>query len=810
MRGRILAALAALLVGVVGVFGLVSHPAAGTPTEHADYVVVVGAAGLRWDDVNPQDTPNLWKLAQQGSVGALSVRSAASPTCPSDGWLTLGAGNLATRFQEPVAGQCPAMKVPLTRPDNIGAALADQGTVVQKNNDERPYGAQPGALAEAVRCTAAVGVGAAIAAARPFGRVDKYSETLPSDFRGYLSSCVLSMVDLGTLSATLPDLRRQQAQDVDARLATVLANRPERSLVLVAGLADTQAGTRLHVAIAEGPGYHGGWLTSASTSRPGYVQLADLAPTVLNALGKPMPTQLFAGAAAADINGRPHNLASAVDDLADADTQAGAQHHVTGGFFAVLTVAQLLLFAAVVPLLRRARRHVGLHHNLRPAPAGLVRAVELGLVAVALALPAALLSDAVPWWRTDWSGVLFAGVTVVLVVALTAAVAAGPWWRGALGPAGAVGGIVTAIVGLDVLTGARLQLNGVAGYSALEGGRYAGLGSVGLGLFAAGVLLLTGALAQQVVRRWRPAVVAILGAVAIILVGSPYLGADVGGAVALTAGVCLCAAICTGGWLSFARVAWATVAGLAVTAGFALIDLRRAPADRGRLGQLLTNAVGNGSSHHDAANALGLTVSPITLIAFGAVVLGVIGMLAPWGGLKRVFGLYPSVRAALVGITVAALIGGLVDGVGFVVAGAAAATAVPVAALATLRVLDHADDRTVAVAVSLASAEPPAAGTPGETSAATPAAPPADDTAEALPVDDAAEPAPADDTAEATRAEDTAGAAPAQSGAATPADEAGTRAVTGIPAAVEPVEPDDQADTDLAAPDRSSPLPGVR
>ncbi len=80
--------------------------------------------------------------------------------------------------------------------------------------------------------------------------------------------------------------------------------------------------------------------------------------------------------------------------------------------------------------------------------------------------------------------------------------------------------------------------------------------------------------------------------------------------------------------------------------------------------------------------------------------LGMIGMLAPWGGLKRVFGLYPSMRAALVGITVAGVIGGLVDGVGLLVAGAAAATAVPVAALATLRVLDHADDRTVALAVS--------------------------------------------------------------------------------------------------------------
>ncbi len=302
MLRRAAPALVLIAVALAGILGLASRPNATTPTEHADYVVVAGAAGLRWDDVNPTDTPTLWKLAQEGSVGALSVRSATSPTCPSDGWLTLGAGNLAERGQVPAAGQCPPMQVPLTHPDNIGASLKDQGKIVQLNK-ELPYGAQPGALAEAVRCTAAVGVGAAVAAARPYGRVDKYSDDLPTDFRSYLASCVLSMVDLGTLDAADPAARQAQARAVDARLATVLANRPDRSLVLVAGLADTQAGTRLHVAIADGPGYHGGWLTSSSTARSGYVQLADLAPTVLTALDKPLPTDLFAGATATSTGG---------------------------------------------------------------------------------------------------------------------------------------------------------------------------------------------------------------------------------------------------------------------------------------------------------------------------------------------------------------------------------------------------------------------------------------------------------------------------------------------------------------------------
>src|SRR3954469_20671628 len=143
MARRVLAVLAAAVVAGLGVFGLVSRPPTGAPTEHSDYVVVAGAAGLRWDDVNEVDTPTLWRLAQQGSIGALSVRSAAEPTCPADGWLTLGAGNLARRNQAPVAGRGPPLAAPLTRPDSIGAALPDQAVVVQKNKD-LPYGAQPG------------------------------------------------------------------------------------------------------------------------------------------------------------------------------------------------------------------------------------------------------------------------------------------------------------------------------------------------------------------------------------------------------------------------------------------------------------------------------------------------------------------------------------------------------------------------------------------------------------------------------------------------------------------------------------------
>ncbi len=328
----------------------------------------------------------------------------------------------------------------------------------------------------------------------------------------------------------------------------------------------------------------------------------------------------------------------------------------------------------------------------------------------------------------------------MLVLALgTLAVRLAPSFGRTLGPLGVVAPAAALVVGVDLFTGARLQLNGVAGYSALEGYRYAGVGTVGLGVFLSGVLLSAGLLAQRVPRSWRPAVVAVVGGAGVLLVGSPYLGADPVGAVALTAGVSIATAICTGGWLSLGRLAGATVAGLLVTAGFAVIDLRRPEGERGSLGRMLQDlADGTGGSavhRAGAANVEALLGSPLTVLALVGAVLVWFALLRDWGGLKRAFGLYPALRAGLIGIAVAAVIGGVLGGSALDLAGAAAAVTVPLAALASLRVLDHAadrtqpraapppdDDATAGVEIVPVTPAPAAAGEPA--GAAAPASPP--------------------------------------------------------------------------------------
>ncbi|WFE39775.1 hypothetical protein [Micromonospora sp. WMMD998] len=698
MLRRLTPVLLTLVVVALGITALAARPDDDDARRSADFVVLVGAAGLRWDDVDPQNTPTLWRMAERGAIGSLSVRSAHRPTCPVDGWLTLGAGNFAAWHGTRPGGGCPAGPVTIERPDGIGANLPDQPAVVAHNQNKLAWGATPGALAESVRCSVAVGPGAAVAAARPFGRVDRYEATLPDDPAALLGSCVLSIVDVGTVDDDDPAVRAAQARQADTRLAQVLAARPPHSLVLVAGVSDTDSPARLHVAVADGPGWNGGWLTSPSTARAGYLQLVDLAPTALAALGRPMPERLFLGRPAATVDDRPDDLRTAIGSPADADREAAAQRTVAGWFFTLLAAAQTALAVAVLPLLRRARRLAG-PHGPAPVSRRVVAVVELLLVAAALAVPAALLADAVPWWRGQHAGWWFASATVLLVVGGTAAVRFAPGHDRTLGPLGAVAGLATLVVGVDVLTGSRLQLNGVVGYSALEGGRYAGLGTVGLGVFIAGALLTGGWLAQRVRRGWRPTVMVTVGGAAVVIVGSPYLGADSIGAIALTAGVSVAAAICTGGWLTVSRLAWATMAGLAVTIGFALVDLGRPASERGSLGRFLA-ALGDGTGgltvhRSSTANVETLVNSPLTVLAVAGAALVWLALLQPWGGLLRLFGIYPAIRAAMAGTGVAAGLGGVLGGSALDVAGAAGALVVPMAALAALRVLDHSTDRTV-------------------------------------------------------------------------------------------------------------------
>jgi hypothetical protein len=714
MMNRLVSYLAFATVAVATVAGLAAQPKVTGTRPVAGTVIVAGAVGLRWDDVDREQTPHLWRLAGTGSIGSLSVRSAQQPTCPADGWVTLGAGNWASgsiepdsEAEQPTTEPCPPLEVAIEPTQAAGANLREHRRLVRHNQWGLPWGAVPGALAGSVGCTVAIGEGAALAGARSYGRVDRYHPSLPQDpdaaARLLGEYCELVIVDLGTISGT-GDERAAAARRVDDTLARVLAARPARSLMLAAGVADLDGSSHLHVAVADAPGLPRGWLTSVTTGRTGYLQLVDIAPTVLAALDRPPPELVFAGHPADSRSGRPTDLAGPVAELVAADHQAQRARPVSSWFLAGLTVLELALFGAAVPLLREPGRN---------GSRGWQRARQLGpmlLVGTALAIPAALVAGWVPWWRAEAAaGGAFAAISLAVLAVASLLVVRTPIFRRTLGLVGAGAGVAAAAVAVDLVTGSWLQLNGVIGYLAQDGGRYDGISDIGLGVLIAGTLLVAGCLAEQVTRRRRPLVVVAVGGLGVVLAGSPYLGADMGGAVALAVGVCVAAAMSTGGWVTAGRVAWATGVGLAVVVAVAVVDLRRPAEQRTGLGSLLAQlaegTAGFGLQRVSLANVEAFIGSPLTVLAIGSGVFLWFALLRPWGGLRRLFGIHPALRAGLVGVVVAALLGGVLVGAALGVAGAAAAVGVPLLTLTSLRLRRRSAQRAQRVATPAAPAQ---------------------------------------------------------------------------------------------------------
>ncbi len=405
MLRRIAPALLTVLVVALGVTALAARPPQGAPQRTADFVVLAGIAGLRWEDVDPQRTPTLWRMAQDGSIGSLSVRSAHRPTCPVDGWLTLGAGSFAAWNGSRAADGCPAAAVTVEQPDGIGANLPDQESVVQYNQQRLPWGAMPGSLSESVRCSVAVGPGAAVAAARPFGRVDRYAPAAagrpaaaarlvcaehrrPRHGRGGRSG--------GPRRAGPRGRRRAGPGAGGATPAVVGAGRGDlrhRPAVAAARGGRRRAGLGAGVAHL---GQHRPRRVPA-TCRPRADRPRRAGPADAGA-ALPRPP----GDQRRRPSGRPGRGHRRAGERRPGGGRPAARSPAV--FFALLAAVQVLLALAILPLLRRARPHAG-PAGPTPVSGRVVAVVELLLVAAALTVPAALLADAVPWWRGEHPGV---------------------------------------------------------------------------------------------------------------------------------------------------------------------------------------------------------------------------------------------------------------------------------------------------------------------------------------------------------------------------------------------------------------------
>ncbi len=358
-------------------------------------VVVLATTGLSWADVAeiadaqeaagavPADQATariLLSLAARAEPANLVQRTVGDVTCPADAWLALGAGARTSAVGPHEGGQC-------AWPPNWQQALV--------SSHEAGYGASPGALADALSRAGleatAVGPGAELALTRPDGGAPTTAASLAD------------LVPEGLPALTVVDATRSGADTAGGLLEDLeaLADAPGGVRVIVASLADpADPGPQMLLLPAgtTGWGDGDGLIASPSTHQAGYVQLTDLAPTILSALGAHAPSAMTGRALVLPAAGGPAPAASAsgqnprVGALIDSSLRARASRMTT------LPVSLLIAGAALALLVTASVSRRG--------PAGRRRLHGTGVAATAVgALPlGAWVAVAIPWWRLGADG----------------------------------------------------------------------------------------------------------------------------------------------------------------------------------------------------------------------------------------------------------------------------------------------------------------------------------------------------------------------------------------------------------------------
>ncbi|MCK6211903.1 hypothetical protein KZX45_15260 [Georgenia sp. EYE_87] len=650
-------------VGAVGVAtaGVATAEESTSATATADEehpLVVVGTAGLRWEDLSALATPNLWEFSGGGAAANLVVRSVRSTTCPADGWLALSAGRRAADVPMEEYGTCRRLESA-----SVDGTVPAWETYADAAADAS-YDATPGLLGDLLvssgTSSVAVGPGAAVALATSGGSVagdHAFAYASPARLGAQVAEALpghaLAVVDVGSVRdrnrplvgaerftqepAPEPDpsetpspstgeawllrspARSQQVAAIDQRVGAVLAAVREvapDATVLVASLADSGTRSLLQLAVADGPALgdvpaDGALLGSRSTRQPGMIQSTDLTPTMLAMLGVDAPTSLVGSPLDVAPDGRTGT--TRVSYLTDVSDHAVAVRPLKGPFHSALVLVNLLLYAAVTVGLNRrnldraaarldrhesptAHRAATALRSRRPATA--LRAIRAVAVTVGAIPVASYLANLLPWWRAASPGAVLLSATALIAVAVTAAALLGPWRRSLLGPVAVVAGLTAVVLAVDVVTGATLQISSLMGVEPQVGGRFYGFNNSSFSLFAASTILVATCVADPLVRAGRrrlaAAAVGAIGLVAVVLDGAPTIGADFGGPPALIPGFLALALLAAGVRLTWRRIVLVLGVTFVLALSFSVVDWLRPPAERSHLGRFVETVLDGG------------------------------------------------------------------------------------------------------------------------------------------------------------------------------------------------------------------------
>lgn len=368
---------------------------------------------------------------------------------------------------------------------------------------------------------------------------------------------------------------------------------PDGTTVVLATPAAPRSAESLGVFAIDRPGAEGSGLArSGTTRRPGYVQLVDIAPTILRIFDVDVPDSMtgtrITRAERATVD------ADLIDDFATSTEVTIFRDKATGPVSVVFVVAQILAYALAVVAVTRRQRWIG--------PVSFLALVILATPPVVFVAGLLELRRGGP--ATYVLGV-FAVAIVLAALAEALGVAVASRWsrtRALVAPLSLIG-LTWVVLVADVLTGGRLQINTVFGYSPIVAGRFAGFGNLAFALVAmSAVVVATGGwgLARLLrgradgrARPGRPAVLAMVLflAATVVVDGAPAWGSDVGGVLATVPAFAVLVLVALDVRLDWRRAVLIGAATAVTISVFAAIDLARPEDERTHLGRLVARVL---------------------------------------------------------------------------------------------------------------------------------------------------------------------------------------------------------------------------
>lgn len=688
-------------------------------------VVLVGVPGLLWEDVSSETTPFLWELAEEAGIGNMSIRSATSRTCPTDGWLSVSAGQRALSERESFTVCEPA-----PQPESNGSGATVPGFedhIAQNRGSEfaAPVGLLGQTVSDADGTTLAVGPGAALGAADTSGHVDHYVDRVGDLTPERLREVSLAVVEFPELTQLYPDppadeeegpevdevldpddvperARGEALAVLDDRLRSLTEMLPPGSSLSVAGVSmDTGGPSRLTVALSgetteagfEGPG---AYLASESTRRPGLVILTDTTPTLLSELGmrltEPTNGRVW------HTTDRPATTDESVKRLVDFNTAAVVVGTAIPGFFSGLVALQLLIYAAAAYTLHR---YSDGQRSKRKLVLSLTRVVALASAAFPVA---SYLANLIPWWAAGTPMLALLACVLLADAVVVALAVLGPWRDNVLGPMTVVAGATFLVLFLDLCFGANLQMNSPTGYSPIVAGRFYGIGNIAFAAFATGVLMTIAGLAHWLISRGHRGTAVFtalaVGAASVLIIGWPGLGTDFGGVIGLIPGLAVTTMMIAGVRITVPRLAAVGFTALAVISLLAWLDYLRPQNERSHFGAFAAQVI-NGEAVTILARKLASMLETLgnwqlTLLAGCALVFLFLVLKRPtrWriGALQRAYEYAPTLRAGLTGSLVTALVGFAANDSGIAIPAIALTVMVPLTLSACVWALQQEDE----------------------------------------------------------------------------------------------------------------------